>query len=211
MSQPEFSQLRWDALCERLSLARTDNWFGQLHRRYGEAHRSYHNVGHIADCLQQLDLSPHISQFNNTVELAIWFHDVVYDIKATDNEVASAELAVNFLQECDGPSELIVQTRNLILATQHQAIPTDLESQLMIDIDLSILGRSAERYAEFERQIRIEYDWVPEDVFRSKRAEILSSFLDREPLFLTKWFRATYEVQARENLTRAIEQLTTKR
>ena len=53
---------------------------------------------------------------------------------------------------------------------------------------------------EYERQIRQEYGWVDETVYREKRAEILAAFLKRERIYLTEWAWERYEMKAKENL-----------
>ncbi len=75
---------------------------------------------------------------------------------------------------------------------------------LLVDIDLSILGAPAPRFAEYERQIRVEYAHVPPEVFEPRRRQILGSFLARDPLYLTPSIRAEREAQARHNLRQAI-------
>jgi predicted metal-dependent HD superfamily phosphohydrolase len=90
------------------------------------------------------------------------------------------------------------------MATRHQAQPEDADARLLVDIDLSILGAPAERYAEYERRIRAEYAHVPPALFETRRREILASFLAREPLYLTPSIRARLEAQARINLRQAI-------
>ena len=74
-------------------------------------------------------------------------------------------------------------------------------------MDLSILGRDPEQFAEFERSIRTEYAWVPESTYRAVRADILGAFLARSPLYLTEHFRRKYEAAARRNLEAAIARL----
>ena len=49
--------------------------------------------------------------------------------------------------------------------------------------------------------------WVPEPVYRSSRAEVLSGFLRRRSIYLTAHFRDRYEVPARQNLHRLIARL----
>ena len=59
---------------------------------YTEPHRHYHTVQHIVECL---DLYHQVKkQLEQTlwVELAIWFHDVVYDPQSNENEMRSALL-----------------------------------------------------------------------------------------------------------------------
>jgi len=50
----------------------------------------------------------------------------------------------------------------------------------LMDVDLSILGQAAEKFLKYEAQIRMEYEWVPENIFATKRAEILERFLARK-------------------------------
>jgi len=80
----------------------------------------------------------------------------------------------------------------------------------MVDIDLSIFGQVAERFWNYERQIRREYEWVPEDIFATKRAEILEKFLSRPRIFSTEIFFSKYEAQARSNLKESVARLRNK-
>jgi predicted metal-dependent HD superfamily phosphohydrolase len=95
----------------------------------------------------------------------------------------------------------------LVMATKSHEVSVDTEAGLMVDVDLSILGRDEKRFREYEQQIRREYEWVPETVFASKRVDILHRFLARERIFATEWFRNKYERQARQNLEAAISKL----
>ena len=92
----------------------------------------------------------------------------------------------------------------LIMATCHSALPVTPDAQLLVDIDLSILGALPQRFAEYEAQIRQEYAFVPEDIFREKRGEILRAFLDRPVIYSTPHFQAALEARARDNLRLAI-------
>jgi predicted metal-dependent HD superfamily phosphohydrolase len=174
---------------------------------YAEPARAYHTAEHIRDCLVQFDLSRHTAQRPDEVEAAIWFHDAVYAPGASDNEQRSAGLAQAILAEAGAPLEVAHRIAELVLATQHLTIPSEPDAALLCDIDLSILGRTPEVFDEFERRIRREYAWVPEPVYRSARAEILAGFLRRHSIFQTDYFRDQYEVPARANLERALEEL----
>ena len=88
------------------------------------------------------------------------------------------------------------------MAKHHRASTPD--EALLVDVDLAIRGRPEARFDLYERQIREEYAWVPEDVFRQKRGEILRGFLGRPSIYQTEAFRAKYEAQARRNLARSL-------
>ena len=82
--------------------------------------------------------------------------------------------------------------------------PVTPDERLLVDVDLSILGASPERFAEYERQVREEYAWVPDNVFRDKRKAVLEGFLGRDAIFGTAFFMTMCEDQARENLRLSI-------
>lgn len=196
---------RWNALLERLSIPRETSTLTELNEHYAQRHRKYHNDAHIADCLQQLDQSPAVAQYPDEVELAIWFHDVIYEPKRTDNEAKSAEWAVSFLRKHRIDESVSERVDSNIRATTHNQILQRIDELLIVDIDLCILGRPQEEYDQFESKIRQEYDWVPQFIFRRKRTAILRSFLDRARIYSTDWFAAEFEDQARQNLKRAIQ------
>ena len=78
---------------------------------------------------------------------------------------------------------------------------------LLVDVDLSILGQPDERFREYEAQIRREYEWVPEEIFAAKRAEILQGFLARERIYTTDSFFGRFESEARTNLRNSLHHL----
>ena len=181
--------------------------YASLASAYSEAHRHYHTTRHIEDCLSQLDSAIGISDFPEEVELALWFHDAVYKPISSKNELKSAEWAQSFLQAAGAEDSRIQRVYDHILATRHGEESLSGDAAVVVDVDLSILGRDPEAYDEFEQAIRREYKWVPWSVYRSKRAEILSSFLDRAKIYTTEHFRGQFEASARRNLERAIQAL----
>jgi predicted metal-dependent HD superfamily phosphohydrolase len=184
-------------------------WFERLHAAWSEPHRHYHNLTHLSECLRELDAQA--APDKAIVELALWFHDAVYNPRAADNEEQSAELAKQCLQESGasaGSSQRVVQ---LILATKRHDVSLDSSAPLMVDVDLSILGQPEARFWEYEDQIRKEYRWVPSMLFAPKRAEILEQFLSRKRIYSTDHFFEKYEAQARANLQASIETLRGKR
>jgi predicted metal-dependent HD superfamily phosphohydrolase len=198
---------RWHRLMAAFALPETNDWFDQLLDAYSQKHRHYHTVAHIDHCLRELDSASELAQEPAEVELALWFHDVVYDPYSSNNEAKSADLACELLNRGGVSSERVERVRAHILATRHEA-PAELDdSKLVVDIDLSILGVDEAAYARFETDVRQEYRWVPGPLFRSKRAEILESFLARPTIYGTARFRDRYEAPARRNLRAAIAAL----
>lgn len=198
---------RWHALMARLNLPLGEHTCCALIASYAEPQRQYHTARHIEDCLAKLDESRHLAEDAGEVELALWFHDAVYNPLKVGNELASAEWATRFLREAGAEPGRIERVHALIMATQHSVLATTDDVKLLVDIDLSILGADEAGYAEFERNVRREYRWVPYFLYRKKRREILQSFLGRSQIYSLTLFRERFELRARDNLRRAIASL----
>lgn len=198
---------RWQTLMHGLGLAANEATFAALLAAYRQPHRHYHTPRHIADCLQQLDTLRHDADQPHAIELAIWFHDAIYDPYRSDNEQASADWAMRFLRENDLPAALQGRVQALILATRHDAIATDHDMAILIDIDLSILGSPPDAYDTYRQAVRREYRWVPGPLFRRSRRAVLESFLQRERIFLTDQLHASHEARARGNINAELETL----
>jgi predicted metal-dependent HD superfamily phosphohydrolase len=206
--QRTLDQQRWLELWSRLGAQGSGaSILAQLAAAYAEPGRAYHTAEHIRDCLVQLDLSRNLAQHPDEVEAALWFHDAVYRPGASDNEDQSAELARTALSTGAVPREVADRTAALVLATRHAGVPSSPDEQLICDIDLSILGREPGIFDAFEQQIRREYAWVPEPMYRRERSAVLSGFLRRRSIYQTDQFRQRYEALARANLERLNQKL----
>jgi predicted metal-dependent HD superfamily phosphohydrolase len=199
---------RFTTLLRRLGAADGgDALFEQVAGAWAEPHRAYHGTAHLLDCLEQLDAAPGEGADRRIVEAALWFHDAIYDPRATGNEARSAVWASRALGAVGIPQAVATEIARLVLLTRHTAPAADPAGRLICDVDLSILGRGEDEFHEFERRIRAEYAWVAEGTYRAVRADILSGFLRREPLYLTQHFRRKYESSARRNLEAAVARL----
>jgi len=181
--------------------------YEQLKAAYSERHRYYHNQQHIAECLSEFDGVRDLVSNQQQVEMALWFHDAVYNPKAPDNEEKSAALAQEALGRVNVSRAAIERVRQLIMVTKTHEANGDSDAGILIDIDLAILGQGERRFDEYEHQIRQEYAWVPEKVYRTERAKILRSFLARTRIFTTEWFHRKYEDAARRNLEALVRRL----
>jgi predicted metal-dependent HD superfamily phosphohydrolase len=172
----------------------------QLLAAYSEPHRSYHTLQHLLECMAALESVLAIAPHPAEVEMALWFHDSVYDTRRSDNEARSAAWAKKALSSAGASAESLRSVEDLVMVTKHDALPHTPEGQILVDIDLSILGASEQRFAEFERQVRQEYSFVPGFLFRMKRKAILRTFLERQRIYSTPHFHALLESAARRNL-----------
>lgn len=169
---------------------------------YREMHRAYHTLQHLGECLTLFEAAGVQADRPSEVEIALWFHDAVYDVVAVDNEERSAAWAESALREAGVDEPAIERVRAAVLATRHAVPAATHDERLTVDIDLAVLGASKERFAEYEIQIRREYGFVPEALFHEKRRAILDGFLRRQSVFATPWFVARFEAAARRNLSR---------
>lgn len=198
---------RWNDLLAALGFGPDDVTYARLRTAYSEKHRAYHTAEHIGACLSLFDEWTHHAARPAAVACALWFHDAVYNPSSSNNEEMSAGWAAEFLAHHGADEERIERVRQLILATRHAAEPPAGDAQLVVDIDLAILGSEREAYSRFEAQVRQEYHWVPAFIFKHKRREILRSFLDRPRIYATAAAYERFEVAARRNLASAIKDL----
>jgi len=182
-------------------------WHLRLIRAYSEKPRHYHTLEHLNECLCEFDAVRSQALQPALVEIALWFHDAIYDPHSSINEEESAALSVSCLKGAQLPHEKIETVRQFILCTKTHQPGSLSDASLLIDIDLAILGQPPERFWAYENAIAAEYAWVPGETFRRKRAEILNGFLRRATLYRTAFFRHKYEAVARANLAAAIARL----
>ena len=185
----------------------------RLRARYAEPHRAYHTQAHIDMMLAGLQALGEAIAHPAAVELAIWYHDAVYDPAATDNEACSAAL---LRAELDGLAEpaLLGQAEALVRATANHALPTGLpfalesDAALFLDLDMAVLGAEGSAYAAYENGIASEY--VPVHgllPFRTGRARFLRTMLDRRRLFLSEHYHRRCDAAARRNMQEALARL----
>ncbi len=201
---PQSLKHRWLQFAKINILPQAERIWECLETLYNEDNRYYHNLEHIADCLRKLDKWPTEVPQKSAVELAIWFHDVIYDSKRADNEEYSAALTTNLLRG----HPLETDACALILATRHKETEGMPAEEVLCDIDLSILGAmSEEKYMAYAKKIRLEYSWVPEDKYREARARVLENFLKRKDLYQTAYAKGRWGEQARINIKKEREKL----
>jgi predicted metal-dependent HD superfamily phosphohydrolase len=175
--------------------------FLDLVRAYSSVGRFYHTLEHIQHILEIIEQMRSLAVNFPTIQLAAWFHDVIYDSKAKDNEERSADYAVVSLTKLKIPSTTVERVRRLILSTKtHQTLLTDIDTQILLDSDLSILGSSEWKYRTYAQAIRKEYSWLSSELYRTGRKQVLLKFLQRERIYFTNQIFVKLEGRARENM-----------
>lgn len=180
--------------------------FQKLKELYNELQRKYHNANHIRQCLEQFEYVRHLPNDPEAVEMAIWFHDAIYDPKSSNNEIRSAKFALNVLRLGKLHDSFNMKVSALIMHTRHLRSPRDIDAQILVDIDLSSLGKPWDEFALDSYRIRLEHRHIPEEDFHIGRSIFLQKFLMRPTVYLTQFFHSKYEAQARENLERWIRE-----
>ena len=198
---------RWADLMSGFGISANITVYSALRKAYTENHRAYHTLEHIDACLRDLDVVQGDAERPHEIEMALWFHDAIYDPFSGTNEADSANWAQAFLQDCGIEKDVISRIYDLIMVTKEHANVSDNDAQLMLDIDLSILGAAPHIYDQFEKDIRYEYKRVPGFIFKKNRKQILQGFLAKDRIFNHPYFTDKLEAQARENLARAIAAL----
>jgi predicted metal-dependent HD superfamily phosphohydrolase len=193
----------WDNLLKKFAIEEdvSDRVFRELERLYTSAYRFYHNLAHIQQVLEVITSLQARSYQLEFIELAAWFHDVIYDSQANDNEEKSADYADRVLNRLGIPPKTIESVKNLILITKnHQCLATDIDAQILLDADLSILGQSEAEYQFYASAIRQEYSWLSPNDYQQGRKLFLQKLLQRERIYLTEEIFAMLEGQARQNI-----------
>jgi predicted metal-dependent HD superfamily phosphohydrolase len=198
---------RWAVLLRDLGSRSDESTYARLTAAYAERHRAYHTERHMDECLTLFDEVRALAAEPPEVECALWFHDAIYEPMRSDNESRSADWAGEFLHKHRVASIRSERVRGHVLATRHVDSGEADDSGLVVDIDLAILGSVPERYAEFERDVRREYRWVPGVVYRRKRAQILTSFLERPRIYHFELLADRFEARARQNIAGAVRTL----
>ncbi|MGV0107760.1 HD domain-containing protein [Nostoc sp. DSM 114160] len=183
--------------------------FNLLVEAYSTPGRYYHTLKHIDRVLSTIEILQGYANNLAAVQLAAWFHDVVYDTEAKDNEERSADYAFELLNNLGIPESIIITVTRLILNTKnHQAAVNDYDSQVLVDADLAILATNPVDYKEYAHAIRQEYGWVAEADYITGRQKILERFLQRSRIYLTPLMSEFAEPSARGNIQAEIQSLS---
>lgn len=206
MMQLYLSKLKhvWFELHQHYDFSEAQKIYDELIAAYSEKQRAYHTVQHLYECLSLMEAVQYELNDPYAVALALWFHDVIYDPQAPDNELKSAELFEQAMAQ-DLSSDTLEKIKRWILATQKHALTDETDLQFLLDIDLAILAATPERFIQYEQQIQQEYSWVDPEVYSIKRKQVLIHFYQSEPLYQTVYFQKNFELNAKDNLRRILE------
>lgn len=202
-----FTRERFESTLARLGVRPMRDVFSALEAAYSEPDRHYHGTRHVSECLAQFQNHLRLAVQPSEIEIALWFHDAVYDTRRDDNERRSADWAADFLRSEHVADDRLARVHAMIMATRHAAPASDPDQQLLVDVDLGILGQPPPVFDGYDAAIRREYHWVPWPQYAAARISVLTGFLGRPRIYSTAAFFDRYEAQARQNIAGAIEKL----
>jgi len=197
----------WQSAWQGVGARASDTLLTDVLARYAEPHRAYHTRQHLTECFAALEPA-HLAERLGEVQLALWFHDAIYDSRRHDNEARSAEWAECAIRRAGADAGAVGRVHALIMGTSHVSEPDSGDARVVVDVALAILGADEARFAEYDRQIRVEYAWLADDAYHQGRARVLHRFVERASIYHTSWFAARLEARARANLALALANLT---
>lgn len=183
-----------------------------LEAAYATPLRAYHNFQHVHEVLRQYQLVAGNADWLQPAEayLAVLYHDAIYEAGRADNESRSAELAIEhiarWLPEAGIEAARVAELIHLT-ARHGRLAPADVDrdAALFLDCDMAILGAEPAAFDAYDRGIAAEYrGHVPAWVFKLNRRRFLKGLLGRERIYLSDFFHARLDAQARINLRRAV-------
>ena len=201
----------WKTLMRSLSVedSISEEIFELLVSHYEDAGRYYHDLRHIETVLEAIKSQKQNAVDFSSIQLAAWFHDIIYEKLGSESEAKSALLAAELLGRAGLAEDRIDAVVRMIRATEIDHLPPeDMDSKILLDADLATLGSETEVYDLNAARIRQEYAHILEPDYRIGRKRVLQKFLDRERIFLTDEMYQLYESQARENIRREIASLS---
>lgn len=182
--------------------------FQAICQQYGQPHRHYHTLDHVSDLLAKYDVfSADTGYASLAIEWAIWLHDVIYEPGSSRNETASADFARRWHALIDAQAPYCNTVCDLILATRAHDKADTADAQVLLDLDLSVLGADADTYHLYCDQIRREHAHTPRWLFRLGRRRFLNKMARRARIFHTEWGLDQFEARARKNIHAEILEL----
>ncbi len=180
--------------------------FDELVAMYSEAWRSYHNTEHIEVSIGYFDDCKDYAEFADAIELAIWFHDCIYILGASDNEAKSRDW---FLQRSE--NQLVPALRQsvdeLIMNTCHVDVPQTADGKLIADIDLTSFGLPWDDYMKDSLAVQSEFPPRPADSVATGKKVFLQNLMKDGQVYYSDYYLEHYEQKAQDNIRRHLELL----
>lgn len=202
-SQTNFLYQRWISTWANLGIENEllPTFFRAIIAAYTDSGRHYHTLRHLCDIFTLLDQYRYQLENPLAVDLAVFYHDIIYSTYNHDNEERSAKYAQQDLQLLGCSTNLINLVTDLITATkQHKPLQQTNDFYCFLDADLAILAAPPDTYKQYTKNIRQEYSSVPNLLYRQGRAKVLRAFLERASIYYFSDMHKQFDPIARTNM-----------
>lgn len=158
----------------------------RLRKAYAEPHRHYHTWQHIYECVKFVKI--HYG-FQHSVVLALFYHDVIYDVQRKDNEEESAQAWIKYAKSRDVQRHQSLKMNmiaDMIRMTANHKVDDDqpLSFKMMNDADMHVFLCPDHHYLEYSRNIWREYSSFGREAYLAGRLSFLAS-VDHTTMFHT--------------------------
>ena len=177
----------------------------ELIARYRQPHRVYHGCRHLVWVVRharQLASAPGVDTADvDALLAAAFYHDAVYEPRASDNEARSGDLASAELLALGWPRQRASRVAALVACTAtHEPTDHDIDAAVLCDADLAVLGTDPADYQAYVTGVRREYSHVDEGAWRTGRARVMATYAARHPIYRTAMARERWEARAHANI-----------
>lgn len=180
--------------------------WNEIENNYSSKSRHYHNLEHLENMLSELSKIQSGVKNLDCLLFAIYYHDIIYKSTKSNNEHQSALTFENRISKTS--FDKLNECMSQIEATKEHKISDDYNTNILLDLDLSILGKTSEEYKKYSENIRKEYQIYPDIMYRKGRKKVLKSILELDFIYKTDYFKRLYENQAKENLRLELKRLS---
>lgn len=171
--------------------------------------RKYHSPIHVLSMFEWAE--KHNIELSKAQQLAIWFHDSIYVPIREDSEERSSLFMKALVGETN-PPDVLPEAQCIILSTKchlknNILIPDN--AKLVMDLDLSHFAREEEILLCVDQLIREEFvSVVGEKEYKKGKKNFFDSLLARESIFRTDLFKEKFEIRARENIEKLVNNIS---
>jgi predicted metal-dependent HD superfamily phosphohydrolase len=180
--------------------------WNEIENNYSSKSRHYHNLEHLKNMLLELNKIQSEVKDLDCLLFAIYYHDIIYKPSKSNNEHQSALTFENRITKTS--FDKLNKCMSQIEATKEHKISNDYDTNILLDLDLSVLGKNPQEYKKYCESIRKEYQIYPDFMYRKGRKKVLKSILELNFIYKTEYFKQLYENQAKENLKLELKQLS---
>lgn len=176
-----------------------------LEKQYNNENRYFYNLTHVTHQLKLLEQYHYLIKNEEVVFFAIWFRHISNDTWRTNNEERSAYVARLKLTEAHVPNAIIQKVVQYISGCKNYTAPLEDDEAVFQDLDLAVFGMDSSVYEIYSDQLRKEWRRLPSFILNRRRKDFLYLLLERDNIYNTEKFQATYELQARRNMKFELE------